>query len=97
MWEEAKKLYQKEFLSWFQLTRKINPLLKSFKEKEVDIPTLYVMGSEDYMFLSPVRQIVNLHKKSILKIIENGGHICNIERPNDFNAISLDFLVQQTV
>ena len=48
---EAKKLYQKEFLRWFKLTSEVNPLLKLFRQIELPIPTLYVMGSEDYMFL----------------------------------------------
>ena len=29
---EAKKLYQKEFIKWFKLTAEINPLLKYFKQ-----------------------------------------------------------------
>ena len=48
--KEAKKLYQKEFIRWFKLTSEINPLLKLFRQVELSIPTLYVMGSEDYMF-----------------------------------------------
>jgi len=41
---EAKKLYQKEFLRWFKLTSEINPLLRFFRAKDIKIPTLYVMG-----------------------------------------------------
>jgi hypothetical protein len=47
---EAKKLYHKEFLKWFKLTAEINPILKWFRQVELNIPTLYVMGEEDYMF-----------------------------------------------
>ena len=32
---EAKKLYQKEFLKWFNMTKDINPLLRYFREKEL--------------------------------------------------------------
>lgn len=89
---EAKKLYQIEFLRWFKLTNEVNPLLRYFKEKEVESPMLYVMGSEDYMFLPPVRQIVRSHKNSSLKVIENCGHVCNVERPGAFNRISIQYL-----
>ncbi len=89
---EAKKLYQKEFLRWFKLTNTINPLLTYFKEKEISTPTLYVMGSEDYMFLPPVEQIVSLHKCSSLHIIHNAGHVCNVENPQLFNKISINFI-----
>lgn len=93
---EAKKLYQKEFLRWFKLTNEVNPLLKYFKEKEIKSPMLYVMGSEDHMFLPPVRQIVEKHKNSTLQVIENCGHVCNVERPGAFNRLSIQYLKQHS-
>lgn len=93
---EAKKLYQKEFLRWFKLTNEVNPLLKYFKEKEIKSPMLYVMGSEDHMFLPPVRQIVEKHKNSTLQVIQNCGHVCNVERPGAFNRVSIQYLKQHS-
>lgn len=93
---EAKKLYQKEFLRWFKLTNEVNPLLRYFKEKEVKSPMLYVMGSEDHMFLPPVKQIVEKHKNSTLKVIDNCGHVCNVERPGAFNRLSIQYLKQHS-
>lgn len=92
---EAKKLYRKEFLKWFNLTREVNPLLRYFREKDISIPTLYVMGSEDYLFLPPVRKIVAGHKKAFLKIVENCGHVVNVEQPEAFNTLSINFLKNQ--
>ena len=89
---EAKKLYQKEFIKWFKLTNEVNPLLRYFKEKEINTPILYVMGSEDYMFLPPAVQITNKHKNSYLEIVENCGHVVNVEQPQIFNKVSLAFL-----
>lgn len=89
---EAKKLYQKEFLRWFKLTSSVNPLLKYFKEQEIETPMLYVMGDEDHMFLPPVQQIVKKHKQSFLEVIESCGHVCNVEKPEEFNSISIGFL-----
>lgn len=92
---EAKKLYQKEFLKWFNMTKDINPLLRYFREKELPIPTLYVMGSEDYLFLPPVKKIVSEHKQSVLQVIDKCGHVCNVEQPNVFNRLSIQFLKNQ--
>jgi hypothetical protein len=44
------KIIPKEFIKWFKLTAEINPVLKWFRQVELNIPTLYVMGEEDYMF-----------------------------------------------
>ncbi|WPP53288.1 alpha/beta fold hydrolase [Catalinimonas niigatensis] len=89
---EAKKLYKKEFLRWFRLTNEVNPLLKYFKEKEIAVPTLYIMGDGDYMFLPPVRKIVQEHEHAILQVIEDCGHVCNIEKPALFNKLAIRFI-----
>lgn len=90
---EAKKLYQKEFIKWFKLTAEINPVLKWFRQVELNIPTLYVMGEEDYMFLPSVRKVVENHyRSSRLLVIENCGHVVNVEQPLIFNKEVLLFL-----
>jgi pimeloyl-ACP methyl ester carboxylesterase len=90
---EAKKLYQKEFIKWFKLTAEINPLLKWFRQVELNIPTLYVMGEEDYMFLPSVRLVVEKHQKSAqLLVIEKCGHVVNVEQPVVFNNEVLSFI-----
>jgi len=89
---EAKKLCQKEFVRWFKLTNEVNPLLRFFREKELPIPTLYLMGDEDHLFLPPVRSLVRQHKHSYLTVIDNSGHVCNVDQPDMFNRLSIDFI-----
>ena len=89
---EAKKLYQKEFVRWFKLTSQVNPLLKLFRQVELSIPTLYVMGSEDYMFLESIKILSKEHKSSKLLVVPNCGHVVNVERPTFFNNSTIDFL-----
>jgi len=89
---EAKKVAQKEFMRWFSLTYEITPLLKYFEEKDTAIPTLYLMGDEDHMFLPAVRYIVTKHTNSWLEVIENSGHVCNVDQPRQFNARAIHFL-----
>ena len=59
---EAKKLYHKEFLRWYRLTSELKPLLRLFRQVDVGIPTLYVMGEEDYMFLPSVQKLAGMHQ-----------------------------------
>jgi pimeloyl-ACP methyl ester carboxylesterase len=89
---EAQKLAQKEFLRWWRLTLELTPLLRIFEERDVAIPTLYLIGGEDYMFLPPVRQLAKRQSSAVVRVIENCGHVCNIERPDEFNAISIAFM-----
>ena len=89
---EAKKLYQKEFIKWFKLTSELNPLLRFFRTKDINIPTLYIMGEEDYLFLPIVEKIAKIHKAASLHIIPNCGHVVNVERHKVFNKEAIDFI-----
>ncbi len=89
---EAKRLAQAEFLRWFKLSTEVNPLLRYFHEKEIAVPTLYLMGDEDYMFLPAARKIANEHEHAYLHIISNSGHVCNVDQPDAFNRVSINFV-----
>jgi pimeloyl-ACP methyl ester carboxylesterase len=89
---EAKKLCQKEFLRWFKLTSEINPLLRLFRSNDIKIPTLYVMGGEDYLFLPSVKKMVHTHENSSLLLIEHCGHVVNVEQPEIFNRLVINYI-----
>lgn len=89
---EAKKVARKEFLRWWRLTQEVNPLLRFFEEKEIPVPTLYLMGEEDYMFLPPVRHLVSKHRYSTLRVLEDSGHVCNVDRADLFNRYAIEFI-----
>ncbi len=92
---EAKKLYQKEFIRWFKLTSEINPLLHFFRANDTKIPTFYIMGEEDHLFLPAIKKIVTTHLKSTLFIIQNCGHVVNIEQSETFNTKTIQFIENQ--
>jgi len=59
----------------------------------IHIPTLIICGRQDEV--TPLAQSEFMHKhieNSILKIIDNAGHISNLEQPDEFNRQLLDFL-----
>ena len=90
--KEAKRMNQKEIARWFKLTPRVLTLLKFFKNIKTDIPTLYIMGNKDYMFLSSIKKIVKTQPNGILEIFKNCGHVVNIEYRDKFNDTSLKFL-----
>lgn len=89
---EAKKLYQKEFIRWFKLASEINPLLKFFRENDTQISSLYVMGEQDHLFLPSIRKIAHQQQNAKLQVIKNCGHVVNVEQPSSFNQKSIAFL-----
>lgn len=92
---EARKLYRKEFLRWYKLTAEIIPLLKIFRKIEVKIPTLYIMGAQDYLFLTPVRKLVSKHSYSKLIVLPECGHVVNVERSELFNKGMFSFIYNE--
>jgi len=90
--KEAKKLYQKEFIKWFSLAAQVNPLLSFFRINDCGIPTLYIMGEEDHMFLPSITKLVKNHTSSRLVTIPQCGHVVNVEEPEVFNKQSIRFI-----
>ncbi len=89
---EAKRVARREFLRWWRLTAEVNPLLRFFREKESAVPTLYVMGVEDYLFLPPVEQVVARHRSASLDVLDGSGHVVNLDQPDVFNARVMAFI-----
>ena len=60
---------------------------------EITIPTLILCGREDEV--TPLAQSEYMNaaiKGSILHVIDNAGHVSNLEQPDEFNKHLLDFL-----
>lgn len=92
--EQAKKMCQKEFLRWFKLTKSLNLYLHHLQLVKKGIPTLFVMGADDYLFLTPIKELVKKQADLKLACIEESGHVCNIDQPKRFNKITINFIKQ---
>lgn len=89
---EAKKLKKSEFLRWFKLTKSLNKILKEFAKKLHHTPVLYIMGRQDHLFIKDSIEMAMKETKSKIEIIENCGHIVNIEQAEIFNLKAIAFL-----
>jgi pimeloyl-ACP methyl ester carboxylesterase len=90
---EAKNVYRTEFIKWYKMTADINPILKMFRSVELPIPTLYIMGEEDYMFLPNIQELLKKHTQySSLVIIPSCGHVVNVDKPEIFNETTFNFI-----
>jgi len=95
--KEARKLARHEFIRWFKLTRRLTDKLTRMEKQDPGIPTLYVMGEQDYILLEPVKELAKKYKSRSLAVVKKCGHIVNIEKADVFNEISIDFLKNQPV
>lgn len=57
-----------------------------------DIPTLFIMGDEDYLFIPPIEEVVRQNEGFEFIKIKNSGHVCNIDQPEKFNQLSINYI-----
>jgi len=89
---EAKKLLNKEFKRWFKLTAQLTKYLNYLHVENKDEKTLYIMGSEDHLFVGPAKEIVKGNKNLTLEIVDQCGHVVNVEQPEAFNKLAIAFI-----
>ncbi|KHE72882.1 alpha/beta fold hydrolase [Halobacillus sp. BBL2006] len=92
--KEALKLGRHAYLTWLFTVRDAYQIYGELRKKKNNIPKLYISGEEDHMFLPGIRRHVCKEAASELVVIPACGHVCNIEKASDFNALSLNFLNQ---
>jgi pimeloyl-ACP methyl ester carboxylesterase len=90
--QEAKKMKQSEFLRWFKLTKTLNKKLKQFENEIHNLPVLYLMGKQDHLFVNDSIKMVKREPLGKIEIIDNCGHIVNIEQFEIFNEMALKFI-----
>lgn len=89
---EAMRLGEREFTKWLKMSSEIKDNLQEFLIKEASAPVLYIMGDGDHMFLPMVSNLVKKHFNSKLEVINNSGHVCNLDQPEVFNERSIRFI-----
>jgi pimeloyl-ACP methyl ester carboxylesterase len=58
----------------------------------IRVPTLIVVGDRDQPFLAPSRYMARKIPDARLEIIKDAGHAANLDQPEVFNRVLLEFL-----
>lgn len=58
----------------------------------VEVPTLIIVGSEDKPYIGASEYMAKKIPNARLEFIEGAGHAANIDQPEAFNAVLVDFL-----
>ena len=92
---ESLHMSREMFFSWLKYTMQILHSEEIIaKLKTLKVKLCFISGSEDRCFLSGTARCVRELENSTFRVIKNCGHVCSIERANEFNALALDFLAQ---
>ena len=89
----AKKVSFDSFLNWLKLGDGVSKYIKDLFNEYISIPTLYLMGEDDKLFLPQVQQTVKNGGDNVsLIVVPNAGHVCNVDNKRFFNEHSLEFM-----
>ncbi|MBQ3077743.1 MAG: alpha/beta hydrolase [Clostridia bacterium] len=90
--DSGRILGRKEFLAWFKLFVSDMNILKNLENIKKKL--LFVSGNEDFVFLSGVKRKDRGLCHSRLTVLDRCGHVCNIQKWKEFNAVALMYLSQ---
>lgn len=90
--QEAKKMKRHNFIKWFDIARNVESTYVSVQEVSKNVPKLYISGEEDHLFIKRLQKDVKDDQSAHVHIIEDCGHVCNIENAEAFNTASLTFM-----
>lgn len=90
---ESLKMKRKNVLLWVSYVWKVlNTKDMAKKLQHLDIEMLFVSGSEDICFVKGAENMANQLPHANFSVIEHCGHVCTIEKYQEFNRIALNFL-----
>jgi len=91
-YSQAKRLSKAEFLRWYRMTADVQAAILENATRHNSIPTLYLMGEGDYMFRRHAWDRAHNRPDTSVVILENAGHVCNVEQSEVFNRAALEFI-----
>ncbi|MDC1106246.1 alpha/beta hydrolase [Prolixibacteraceae bacterium] len=90
---EAAKVKKEAFKSWLSLISGLKSRLDELFDVPLKVPTLMITGTQDFAFVNDIREYANLFPSIKVTEIPKCGHVCNIEKADLFNKLSLEFLL----
>jgi len=95
---QAQRLSGSAYMRWIGLYDEFFTLLERFAGQAIDFPTLVIMGGQDHIFLRSAKRFVEGQNERVsLAIIPGAGHICNIDKADEFNSLANQFIHQKVV
>jgi pimeloyl-ACP methyl ester carboxylesterase len=93
--QSAQKVCFDSFLQWMSLVDKVSCFLRDLFCRQTSVPTLYMMGENDHLFLTQAQ--ITAFRGGIgvsMIVVPNAGHVCNVDNKTFFNRASIDYLLK---
>ena len=94
--QQSRKLNREEYFRWITLYQDLERVVEEFGDTKILCPQWVVMGREDWVFLGSAKEFADFQEYAKLDVFGGAGHICHLEKPQEFNNLLLDFLAKKT-
>ena len=88
--KEARKMWKESFYKWYELTKEVKAT--SIDIEKSTVPRLYISGSEDHLFIKEIKKHLPNDPNGRLIELDDCGHVCNMEKSEEFNHYAVAFL-----
>jgi len=82
-------------MAWFSLITHNMTVLKPAIHRLEN--ALFISGTEDYTFLRKLKERLRRRHNLRLSLLKHCGHVCNIQFPQEFNSLSMEFLNENLI
>lgn len=91
---ESLKMTKQSFMAWINILmssqKKLNEYIKNINKEKM--PILFVTGNEDYLFKKGINKLKNRINDCTFSFLNKCGHVCSIDKKEQFNNVVLSFL-----
>ncbi|WP_338470896.1 alpha/beta hydrolase [Niallia sp. XMNu-256] len=92
----VKQMKKGNFIDWLRVLNAVDFSFEILHDHAKSIPKLYISGVEDIRFIDYLLKDIKNDLAAEVILLENCGHICNMEDPKTFNTASVEFIERYT-
>jgi len=94
VWEKMLSRHNQDFLRCMMEARASSQPSENWRARlgEIKQPTLIIAGAQDERFINASEYMARAIPEARLEIISGAGHMVNLEKPDEFNKVLMDFL-----
>lgn len=91
--ESVEKMSYSNFLMWMGIIPKMNHVISDLFRKNCELPTMYLMGVDDYLFIKEAKRAADSNPRSSFVVVPDAGHACNLDNKKFFNKTSIEYFL----
>jgi pimeloyl-ACP methyl ester carboxylesterase len=98
VWEAMLARHNADYLRCMMEARRQWPVPIDWRAKlpRIACPTLIIAGAQDARFIDASKLMARVIPDARLEIVSGAGHMVNLERPDEFNRVLMDFLEDES-